>query len=1113
MVPPAPLGATGGPVSRMRDPGSVPRRGRSRIADGRHRLPEPRPSLAPARPTETCPACNVATPPGARFCPQCGSGLRVIESTTAPPAAERRQLTVVFCDLVGSSELSTRLDPEDLARLIGRFHRCVSETMGRYGGFFARPMGDGALVFFGFPQAHEDDAERAVRASLATVEAVGAIARQDGRALQVKIGIATGVAIVGDLVNAGSDRGLDASGEAPNLAARLQALAEPDTVLIPESVRRLVGPLFVYRELGHHSLKGWEAPVEVAQVLRPAANPSRFDARTNHRLTPLVGRDIEVDRMAASWRKARQGSGRVVLITGEPGIGKSRLVAELLAGTVLEPHARLRCFCFAHQQGVALYPFIQHIEHIAGLASEDPPGLRRAKLESILSDAPEDEFALVANLVMVPFDRRSPVMQSSLKRRHDRTLGTLINWLVRSSRRHPVLAIVEDAHWADPSSLELLRLMVSRAASLPLLLVVTARPEFKPDWTDGAHVERITLLPLKAPDGAALVRGMAGCDALAQDVVEAIVARSDGVPLFLEEVTTAVLEAGDGDRDAPLRGGPGAVPPSIHASLLARLDRLGAARSVAEAAAAIGREFSVDLLQHALDASDPDLDDAIRRLIEMGLVLPGGQPGAGRLRFKHALIQDTAYGLMLRDRRRLLHERIAVALEARLPQIAAAEPQIVAHHFTEARLTERAMTWWLRAGTQSLSRAATAEAIAQLRRGLELNASLPEMDARRRQELDLRILLTKAIVASQGHGSPSFAVECVRMRTLCDELGSPPQLLTVLFFQWTRVLLQAELATAARQADELRTLARKRDDRKWEFLGCYAAGFTQFHLGAFRNARLLLRRALELFDPDRRECYGTAGDPRVLLHTYLAWERMCAGRFGEGWAACDAAVSEARTLGQPYSLAHALTKQAHLHLCIGLPATASPIAAELQALTDDHGMVLYGAFATCFRGWCGALLGDVRPGLALVRRSTALYRDTGTRLNLPSLLRVEAELCGLAGDAKGGLAKIAEAWALLSETGERMEEADLGRTEGVLLGRMGDFAGAEAALTVAHDVAVAQGARLFALRARTSLAELMGRQARQAEAKATLAGTLRQFAPAADIPDVLRARRILRELR
>ena len=1100
-------------MSRMRDPGWAPRRGRSRIADGRHRVGEPRLSHVPGRPTETCPACNAATPPEARFCPQCGSGLRIVDSTVAQPMAERRQLTVVFCDLVGSSELATRLDPEDLAKLIGRFHRCVAETVGRYGGFFARPMGDGALVFFGFPQAHEDDAERAVRASLATVEAVAAIEGQDGQALHVKIGIATGVAIVGDLVNAGSDRGLDASGEAPNLAARLQALAQPDTVLVAENVRRLVGHLFVYRELGRQVLKGWEAPVEVAQVLRPAANPSRFDARTNHRLTPLVGRDVEVDRMAASWRHARAGAGRVVLVTGEPGIGKSRLVAELLARTVLEPQARLRCFCFAHQQGVALYPFIQHIEHIAGLAPEDPPELRKTKLESVLSDAPEDEFALIANLLMVPFDRRSPVMQSTMKRRHDRTLGTLLNWLVRSSLRRPVLAVVEDAHWADPSSVELLRLMAVRAPSLPLLLVVTARPEFKPDWAGGDHVERIVLSPLTSRDGATLVRGMTGCDALAQDVVEAIVARSDGVPLFLEEVTTAMLEAADGSRDAPLRGAPGAVPPSIHASLLARLDRLGAARGVAEAAATIGREFSVDLLEHALDKGDANLHGAIRRLIDMGLVLRGGQPGTGRLRFKHALIQDTAYGLMLRDRRRLLHERIAEALESRFPQIAAAEPQIVAHHFTEARLAERAIAWWFRAGTQSLSRAATSEAIAQLRRALDLNASLPETDARRRQELDLRILLTKAIVASQGHGSPSFAAECARMRTLCAELGSPPQLLTVLFFQWTGVLVQADFVAAHRQADELRMFARKRDDRKWEFLGCYAAGFTQFHLGAFRTARQFLRRALELFEPDRRECYGTAGDPRVVLHTYLAWERMCAGRFGEGWAACDAAVSEARTLGQAYSLAHALTKKAHLHLCIGLPATASPVAVELQALTDDHGMVLYGAFATCFRGWCRALLGDVRQGLALVRRSTALYRDSGTRLNLPSLLRVEAELCGLAGDPEGGLAKIAEAWAVVSETGERMEEADLRRTEGVLLGRMGDFARAEAALTVAHDVAAAQGARLFALRARTSLAELMARQARQAEAKATLAGTLRQFTPEGDVPDVMRARQLLRGMR
>ncbi|MBN9564324.1 MAG: AAA family ATPase [Alphaproteobacteria bacterium] len=1069
--------------------------------------------LAAARASETCPACNATTPPNARFCPQCGSGLRAVEGTTVQATAERRQLTVVFCDLIGSSELSRRLDPEDLAGLIGRFHLCVAETMGRYGGFFARPMGDGALVFFGFPQAHEDDAERAVRASLATVEAAGAIEGPDGRALQVKIGIATGVTIVGDLVNAGSDRGLDVSGEAPNLAHRLQTLAEPGTVLVSDNLRRMLGPLFVYRDLGRHALKGWEAPVAIAQVLRPAANPSRFDARTNRQLMPLLGRGAEISRLMASWRAARQGVGRVVLITGEPGIGKSRLTAELVAGTIFDAHARLRWFCFAHQQGVALYPFIQHVEHAAGLMPEDPPELRRTKLDTVLRDAPEDEFTLIANLLTVPFDRRSSVMQSSLQRRRDRTQDALLNWLTRFCGRRPVLGILEDAHWADPSTVEVLDLLVSRVASLPLLLLVTARPEFRPDWIGRDGVEEIVLSPLGPSDGAELVRSMAGRATLAEDVVTAIVARSDGVPLFLEEVTKAVLETDDRIPDASMRGGPAAVPASIHASLLARLDRLGSSRGIAEAAATIGREFSTVLLEHTLDRDDADLHDAIQHLVDAGLVLPCGAPGSGRFRFKHALIQDTAYGLMLRDRRRLLHERIAFALESALPRTAATEPQIVAHHFTEARLVEKAVGWWLRAGTQSLMRAATSEAMAQLLGGLELNASLPETEARWRQELDLRIMYSKAIVASQGHGSPSFAAECVRMRALCAELHAPPQLLTVLFFDWTRALLHAELASARRQADELLSLGRRRDDQVWEFLGSYAAGFTELHLGSFRTAREFLRRALELFEPERRESYGTVGDPRVLLHTYLAWERMCAGHFSAAWAICDAALTEARALRQAYSLAHALTKQAHIHLSMGLPATASPIADELQALSDEHGIALYGAFATCFRGWCRASLGDLKGGLAMVQRSTVLYRETGTRLNMPSLLRVEAELLGLAGDARRGLAKISEARALLSETGERMEDAELRRTEGVLLEQTGDIAGAEQALAAAHDVAVAQGARLFALRARTSLAELLSRQARHAEARAALSGTVRRVPPAANVPDVLRARQLLRALR
>ena len=1061
----------------------------------------------PALSSEACAVCEAETPSRARFCPQCGARLHATLADPEQASGERRRLTVVFCDLVGSVELGTRLDPEDYAHLLGRFHRCVAETMARHGGFFARPMGDGALVFFGFPQAHEDDAERAVRASLATVEAVNRIVADDGRALRVKVGIATGVAVVGDVADAGQERGLDASGEAPNLASRLQGLAAPDTVLIADGVRRLLGALFVYRDLGLHAVKGWDTPIKVTQVLRPAANPSRFDARSGSRMTPLVGRDAAIEQLRAGWRAARRGAGRVVLVTGEPGLGKSRLAAQLMAETEFHPHARMRWFCASHQQGVAFQPCIQQLEHVAGLAREDQPTLRRAKLEALLRDAPDEEIGLIVDL-LVPSAGAS-TMPGFARRRRERTLWALMNQLSRTCAGNPVLAIVEDAHWSDPSTAELLALVVAQAHALPLLLIVTARPEFKPDWLGLDAVEQLFLAPLTAAEGAALVHGMTGPGLLGHDVVRAIVERCDGVPLFIEEVTKAVLDTGPTGGAEPLRGGAEAVPASIHASLLARLDRLGEARRVAEAASVIGREFSAELLQFAIEATDPGVHDAVSRLAEMGLAQSAGPPGSGRFRFKHALIQDTAYGVMLRERRRLLHERVGRALASRFPEQAAAEPQVLAHHFTEARLADKAAMWSLRAGTQSMQRAATTEAIVQFRHGLAQNDTLPDSEPRRRLELELQLMLARAIAATQGHGTSSFGETLARAKALCVELDATAQLPSVLFFQWTTSVFLAELDYARQQAEELLDLAREQPDPRRELIACFTAGFTEFLCGSFQTARCLLQRGLALFQPDRRQDYGTVTDPRVLIRTYLAWEHVCTGNLAEAWAVCDLAVAEARTLGQPLALAHALTKLAHLRLCVGLPHSASVVCDELQSVADKHGIAVYSAFATCFRGWSRGSLGDAPAGLDLVRQGIQRYQGSGTRLHVPSLLRIEAEMLGRVGETGPALARLGEGWSLLRQSGERWEEAEFPRTEGALLRDAGEFDAAAEAFRRAYDIAARQGAWLFAMRAGLALAELGDRCSHPAATIMPLSDVLRRFPAAADLPELTRARALL----
>jgi class 3 adenylate cyclase/predicted ATPase len=1070
----------------------------------------------------------------ARFCPECGQDLRGLglraarndlntnrpdygepypPSAPAPPAgtevpvhgrAERRQLSVVFCDLVGSSELAARIDPEDLAELIGRFHRCVSDTMGRYGGFYTPPMGDGALVFFGFPRAHEDDVERAVRAGLRTLEAVSAIRAAGGRHLHARIGIATGIAIVGDVADTGTAHRLYAAGEALNLAARLQQLAEPDTLVVADNVRRLAGKLFVYRDLGEHTFKGWENPIAVAQVLRPAVNPSRFEARLGSHPTPLIGRCGAIETLMTLWRAVRGGTGRVALVTGEPGIGKSRLAAELMSETAPASHTRIRWFCTEHQQGVALHPCLQQLEFAAGIGSEDPPALRRSKLEAVLRGASEEDFILIASLMRVPVDPRSTVLQFSLQRRRERTLRAFLSVLIRLCQQRPVLAILEDAHWSDPTTAELLGLVAREAESVPLLLVVTARPDFKPHWLNARWVSTIQLEPLRPEQSAELVRSVAESDGLTETVVQAITARCDGVPLFLEEVTRAVLEA---DGWTGPRGG--TVPASIHASLLARLDRLGTARSVMEAAAVIGRDFSVELLRQVDDGGNHALDTSIRRLVDAGLVVPSGSSESGQYHFKHALIRDTAYGMMLRGRRRVLHSRVAETLEIHFPQTATAEPQTLAHHYTEAGLAETAVGWWRRAGTQSLLRAAMPEAMAQLSRGLELCEDLPDTEARRRLELDLQLGRGKAIIATQGHATPGFDAYLARARELCAKLKEPPQLLTVMFQAWTQALLCGELPSARERAEELLALARERSDGVWDLLACYAAGYTYFVLGSFHTAHHHLRRGLLLFEPDRHEEYTSrvVGDPRVMLRTYLAWELMCTGNVAEAWAASTAAVGNARVLRNSYSLASALGNQASLHTFIGTPTAGLAVAEELQRLSDEHGIAFYEAIATILRGWFHSQRGDQDRGLTLLQQGRARYNTTGTRLHLPMAIRFEAELLGRSGRIAEALTRITEARTVVEETSQLWEEAETRRVEGELLGLAGNRAAAEAALREADRVAVTQGARLFALRARISLATL--RPCR--EIRAAMTEAVAWFDPACEISDVLRARELLEE--
>ena len=612
---------------------------------------------------------------------------------TAKDTAERRQVTVMFSDLVGSTALSARMDPEDLREVISAYHRCVAETVRRCGGFVAKYMGDGVLAYFGYPRAHEDDAERAVQAGLALVEAVPKLDTAAGVSLQVRVGIATGLVVVGDLIGAGAAQEQAVVGETPNLAARLQALAEPGAVVISASTRRLTGGLFDYRDLGAVALKGFADSVPAWQALGASAAESRF-AALHASTTPLVGRGEEIELLLRRWEQAKGGDGCVVLVSGEPGIGKSRIAETILEWLSGEPHIRLRLFCSPHHQDSALYPSITQLERAAGFRRDDTDEQRLAKLEAVLALATNDlgeAVPLLADLLSVPTCGRYPALDLTPQKRKEKTLRALVGQVEGLAVGQPTLLVVEDAHWADPTSRELFDLIVERAPSLPLLAIVTFRPEFAPPWVGRPQVTLISLSRLPHRLRAEMIMHVTGGKALPKEIADQITDRTDGVPLFIEELTKSVIESGllVASGDHYLASGPVpplAIPTSLQASLLARLDRLAPTRDVAQIGAALGRQFSHELISAVAEMPREQLDDALAQLVNAELIFRRGTPPDAEYTFKHALVQDAAYSTLLRSRRQQLHGRIAAILEARFPETVQAQPNVSGAALRRSRL-------------------------------------------------------------------------------------------------------------------------------------------------------------------------------------------------------------------------------------------------------------------------------------------------------------------------------------------------------------------------------------------------------------------------------------------
>jgi class 3 adenylate cyclase/predicted ATPase len=1042
-------------------------------------------------------------------------------------AAERRQVTVMFSDLVGSTALSARMDPEDLRELISAYQKCVAETVRRFGGFVAKYMGDGVLVYFGYPQAHEGDAERAVRAGLELIAAVTAL--KAPVSLQTRVGIATGLVVVGDLIGAGAAQEQAIVGETPNLAARLQGIAEPNMVVIAEATRKLLGNLFELENLGPKDLKGIAGPVRAWAALRASSAEGRFEALHATGLTALVGREEELELLLRRWSRAKTGEGQVVLLSGEAGIGKSRLTAALLENVATEPHTRLRYFCSPQHTDSAFYPIIGQMERAAGLAHDDISQTKLDKLDAVLAQTStsKQDVALFAEMLSLPNDGRYPTLELTSEQRRQKTLEALTEQIAVLASQHPVLMIFEDTQWIDPTSLEELNRIVDRFKSLPVLLVVTFRPEFNAPWSGQSRVTSLSLNRLGEREAAAIIAHLFGNKQLPADVMAEIVERTDGIPLFVEEMTKAVLEAeneGEARRTAVAIPSPAlAVPASLHASLMARLDRLGPAKEVAQIGATIGREFSHGLLAAVVRKPEAELGSALDRLIAAGLLFRQGVPPHATYLFKHALVQDAAYGTLLREPRRALHARIAETLESEFAEIAENQPELLARHFTEAKLIEKAASLWGKAGQRSLARSALVEAVEQLARAVDQIATLPATPALRRVQINLQVALITPLLHVKGYAAPETKAAVERARVLIEQaraLGEPVEdpllLFSVLYGFWVANYVAFNGDVMRNLAAQFLTLAEKQGTVAPLLVAHRLMGTSLLHTGDIAEGRTHYSQALALYDPSEHRPLATrfGSDARVTALSFRSWALWVLGYPEAALADAYLSLKDARELGQAVSLMVALSVSGLTHIFCGNYVEANEQSDEVVPLAGEKGAIIWQAFGMMNRGCAMALIGRASDAVQIMASGATAFRSTGATVIMPLWLSYWARAYAELGQIDDARRCVSEAMTAMETSKESWCEADVYRIAGkmALMSPDPDAKKAEAYFERALAVARKQQAKSWELRAAMSMARLWRDHGKREAARELLAPVYGWFTEGFDTLDLKEAKALLDEL-
>jgi class 3 adenylate cyclase/predicted ATPase len=1051
--------------------------------------------------------------------------------------AERRQLTTMFCDMVDSTSLSAQFDPEDVRDMIADFRETCVRVVKQYEGFAARFVGDGILVYFGYPTAHEDDAERAVRAGLEIVRVLSTAREvEPSGALHspaVRIGIATGLVVVGDLIGQGSEERDSATGETVNLAARLQALAPPNGVVISASTQSLLKGKFDYRNLGVHVLKGISGKAQAWYVLRASRMETRFAAAMGTRLTPLVNREEEIALLMGRWQQAKDGDGQVVVKFGEPGIGKSRVIQEIFERISGDRHGHVSLQCSPYYTSTAFYPFVEQLTFSLGLDREDPFALSLASLETAIAAAHgdiEQVTPLFAGLLSIPTGDRYPPLDLSPQQQKDATVAALVNHFLGLARGMPLVIAFEDLHWIDPTSREVIDLLVERVQNRPILVIITARSEFQPSWHAHSHITTLVLNRLSRPLRTTLVERVAGRE-LPKEVVEEIIVKTDGVPLFLEELTKTVLESNllTERHGRYVLSGPWrqlAIPATLTDSLMARLDRMGPFKRIAQIGATIGREFSYETLHAVADTPAEQIEAALDHLEAAGLIVRRGEPPDALYAFKHVMIQNAAHASLLHSERRKLHSRIAEALARMYPEQAEREPELLAHHLTESGHSEGAASFWLKAGKRAARSGANLEAIGHLRRGLSVVQANARMQGADEMELELRIALGNALIAAKGYAVQEVEENYIRALELGRQLDDDEKVFAATRGLWVCHFIRADLTRAHDLSVELLKFAKRArlNDRPqpaqqtgYLIEAHRAIAMTMLYRGRFAVSQHHLHRCINLFSSDLHsdlmERHGI--DSGVVSLSYLGYLLWFLGRPDAARQHSEQAIANAEKIRHPFTLAFALVFGAYLRQHLRDVEGTRDHANRAMILSTEHNFLHWKQQATILRGWALAQLGEADEGLSQMRFGLDEYEAMDSWLAGCWFRCLLAEAYAKVGMRDAALRALDGALATARRTGDHSYLAEVYRLQGEITLSNGEPASvqeAEELFGLSLEIARQQGALSWELRTAVSLARLSHQAGKREHARLLIVPIVGRFSEGLSTPDLKQAMQLVNEL-